>query len=182
MRWQRILLDMLYVMKKGVYLPLMNQNTQEPLEEFCTVIQELTELSDSIYRVEQAKAEAASERKHHLLDGCIQREQAYILKLRGLEQKRIQLSKTLGWEGLTFRKILEKVSPQEKTQLQPLFTNLEQTLKKLDQSRKASEQIINVRVHELQVAIAQRQGTSYDNAGNIDLNSPVLSKMKNRYV
>lgn len=159
----------------------MSQNTPS-FDEFITVLQETTKLIASISQIENAKAEAASEKMHRRLDSFIQTEQAHILKLRGLEQKRMRLAETLGWKGLTFRQILEKASPEENEQLQPEFNQLEETLKGLEHSRKASEQIINVRLHELQVAIAQQEGGSYDDAGNINLNSPYHSKMKDRYV
>lgn len=160
----------------------MTQTTQETFEEFISVIRDLTGLAASISQVEEDKAQAASEKHHEKLDGYIQEEQAYILQLRGLEQKRMRLSKSLGWESLTFRKILETAEPEQKERLEPLFYDLEQQLQMLEQSRKSAERIINVRVHELQVLLAQRDGGSYDDAGNINLNSPVHAKLKNRYV
>lgn len=160
----------------------MDQKTQTSFDEFIAVVQSTADLAASISKVETAKAQAASERLHHRLDGYIQTEQALILKLRGLEQKRMHLAEALGWKGLTFRQILEKVSPEEQEKLQPSFNHLEETLKSLESSRKASEQIINVRLHEIQVAIARREGGSYDDAGNVNLNSPYHSKMKDRYV
>lgn len=160
----------------------MAQTTQETFEEFTSVIRDLTELTASISQVEEAKALAASEKRHEKLDGYIQKEQAYILQLRGLEQKRIRLAASLGWESLTFRKILETAGPDQKECLEPLFYGLEQQLQMLEQSRKSSEQIINVRLHELQVLLAQKEGGSYDDAGNINLNSPSHAKLKNRYV
>lgn len=160
----------------------MSQNTPTSLDEFITVVRDTADLADSIAKVENAKTEAASEKMHHRLDSYIQTEQAMILKLRGLEQKRMHLAEVLGWKGLTFRQILAKASPEEREKLQPSFDHLEETLKKLENSRKSSEQILNVRLHELQVAIARREGSSYDDAGNVNLNSPYRSKMKDRYV
>ena len=55
----------------------MEQQTQRPLEEFTTVIKDLTILAKQITDLEDAKALAASERRHQLLDGYIQREQAW---------------------------------------------------------------------------------------------------------
>lgn len=159
----------------------MSQNTPS-FDELITVLQETAQVTASITQIENSKAEAASEKMHGRLDSFIQTEQALILKLRGLEQKRMHLAESLGWKGLTFRQILEKASPEEKEQLQPEFDRLEENLKGLEHSRKASEQIINVRLHELQVAIARQEGGSYDDAGNINLNSPYHSKMKDRYV
>ena len=160
----------------------MDQKTQKSFEEFTAVIQDLTAVVADIGKVEDAKARAAAEKHHQLLDGYIQREQAQILRLRGLEQHRIQLAETLGWNSLTCRQILER-APQEQVQiLKPLFVQLEEQLQQMQQSRKSSEQIIQVRLHELQVAIARQEGSSYDNAGNVNLSAPLHNKMKNTYI
>lgn len=156
--------------------------TTEPFEEFTSVIRDLTEVAASISQAEDAKALAASEKRHEKLDGYIQEEQAYILKLRGLEQRRMRLAKSLGWENLTFRKILDVAEPGQKETLEPLFYALEQQLAMLEQSRKAAERMINVRVHEIESLLAQREGGSYDDAGNVSLNSPAHAKLKDRYV
>ena len=160
----------------------MDQTTQTTLDEFIAVVQDTAELAVSIAKIETSKAEAASEKKRHYLDSYIQTEQAMLLKLRGLEQKRTHLAEALGWKGLTFRQILANASPEDREKLLPSFNQLEESLKGLETSRKASEQILNVRLHELQVAIARREGGSYDDAGNVNLNSPYRSKMKDRYV
>lgn len=160
----------------------MDEKTQTPLEEFTAVIQDLTAVVADIGKVEDAKAQAASQKRHQLLDGYIQREQALILKLRGLEQHRIHLAETLGWNSLTFRQILEKAPSEQVKILRPLFVQLEEQLNAMQQSRKSSEQIIQVRLHELQAALAKQEGSSYDNTGNVNLNAPLHSKMKNTYI
>ncbi len=161
----------------------MTQETQELFDKFTAVIRELTVLAGDIAQVEEAKAEAASLKRHERLDGFIQKEQAQILKLRGLEQHRMRLAGELGWESLTFRQILERAEDDQKRVLTPLFDELSRQLDRLQQSRKASEQIIRVRVHEIETAIAQQQGTSYDNSGNTTPgSSPHVNKMKDTYV
>lgn len=160
----------------------MNHSTQEPLDEFTAVIRELTNTANRIAQVENAKAQAASQKRHELIDGFIQDEQAYILKLRGLEQRRLRLAESLGWKSLTFRQILEKAAPSQKEQLKPIFSELENQLKQLEQARKAAEKIINTRLHELQVSISMRQGGSYDNTGSVNVNSPIHTKMRDQYV
>ena len=160
----------------------MEQQTQRPLEEFTTVIKDLTILAKQITDLEDAKALAASERRHQLLDGYIQREQACILKLRGLEQHRIRLAEALGWNSLTFRHILEKMPPQESKSIEPLFLELKSQLNRMQQARKAAEQIMKVRIHEINVAIAQKEGGSYDTEGNVNVSPPHPAKLKNTYI
>lgn len=160
----------------------MEQHTQELFDDFIAVIKEETLLAGDIAQVESDKAEAASLKRHHLLDGYIQKEQAQILKLRGLEQRRCRLMKNLGWDSLTFRQILEKASLRQGGQLRPLLEELEQQLKRLQDSRKASEQIINVRLHELDMALAAHTGSAYDNSGNVNPGPPLHSAMRDTYV
>ena len=47
------------------------------------------------------------------MDGILKREQVYMLKLRGLEQKRLRLAEAMGWKGLTFRQILSQSTPEQ---------------------------------------------------------------------
>lgn len=160
----------------------MEQTITNPLEEFQTVIRDLTATAKQITDLEDAKAVAASEKRHQLLDGYIQREQACILKLRGLEQHRIKLTGALGWDSLTFRQILEKIPSEEGKTLEPLFLELEGQLNRMQQARKAAEQMIKVRIHEINVAIAQKEGGSYDTEGNLNVTPPRAAKLKNTYI
>lgn len=160
----------------------MEQKAKKPFEEFTAVIKDLAILAKQISELEDTKAQAASERRHYLLDGYIQEEQACILKLRGLEQHRIRLAEALGWGSLTFRQILEKAPPEQRDVLQPLFFELERQLNSLQKSRKAAEQILKVRVHEIEAAIARQEGGSYDNAGNVSPSPAPRAKMKDTYI
>ena len=160
----------------------MDQDRQKLLEDFITVIKDLTDVAGHISRIEENKAQAASLKRHELLDGYIQKEQALILKLRGLEQHRIRLAKSLGWDSLTFRQILEKAPAEERQMLAPLFQELDGQLSHLKGAKEAAEKIINVRIHELQVAIARSEGSSYDNSGSMNISAPRPSKMRDTYV
>ena len=112
----------------------MDKNQLVLYERFLTILRELTETAHSIARAEEEKAVALSLKRHDLLDGFMKKEQAYILTLRGLDQHRVRLAKSLGWESLTFVQILEKVEPVQKEYLKILFHDLEQELRTLQQS------------------------------------------------
>lgn len=158
----------------------MNQTTHDAFTEYTGVIENLTAVAANIARVEEVKTTAATERRHELLDGCIQEEQAYLLKLRGLEQHRTKLQEVLGWNSFTLRQILEVASPEQEEILAPLFGKLEQQLNRLQQSREAAEQIIHIRLHELET-LTQR-GMSYDNGGNVSSNDASQPRIRNKYV
>lgn len=147
----------------------MSQTIQEPFTEYITIIQNLTAVAGSIARTEETKTAAVSARKHEILDDCIQEEQALLLKLRGLEQHRTRLQQTLGWEDLTLRQILDAASPEQTEALTQPFQKLDQQLRRLQTAREASERILKVRLHELEVF--SQMGASYDNGGNVSQNN-----------
>ena len=50
----------------------MNQTTQATLQDYIQIIRNLTAAARQITRTEEIKTAAASEKRHELLDGCIQ--------------------------------------------------------------------------------------------------------------
>lgn len=159
----------------------MERSTQDLFEDFAVVIEEAARLAGDIARTEADKAQAASSRQHHLLDGYVQEEQAQILKLRGLEQRRQRLARGLGWDSLTFRQILDRASEPQERRLAPLFEELERQLGRLKDSKGAAEQMINVRLHELNLLIARQTGASYGQDGSVNAAPPLHSAMKDTY-
>lgn len=143
----------------------MSQTTQEPLQEYIQIIRNLTSTARQITRAEESKTMAAAEKRHELLDGCIQEEQALLLKLRGLEQHRTRLQKTLGWESLTFRQILASADPEQYRVLDPVFQELDQQMQRLQQAREGAEKILNARLRELDHY--SQLSRSYNNEGNV---------------
>ncbi len=144
----------------------MSQTIHDPLKNYITVILDLTAVAGDITHVEEIKTAAAADKRHELLDGCIQEEQALLLKLRGLEQHRISLQKDLGWDTLTLQQILDRSSEEERELLSPVFARLDHYLRRLQQAREAAEKILKVRLHELEVF--SQMGASYDNSGNVN--------------
>ncbi len=147
----------------------MSQTIQELFKDYIFVIRDLTAVAGSIARVEEAKTAAVSGKKHEILDSCIQEEQALLLKLRGLEQHRIKLQKELGWDSLTIHQILDTAPSEQAEVLDPVFQTLDQQLRRLQKAREASERILKVRLHELEVF--SQMGAAYDNGGNVNKGS-----------
>ena len=149
-----------------------------PFDEFAEVLKQLTEAVDILTQMEVQKAHAAANSQHNLIAGFLNPEQAQILKLRGLEQKRTRLAQTRGWEGLTFRQILEQPENSQKECLSPLFAQLEAGVKRLTDTRTSADRVIKLRLRELEAAIAGKEGSSCPGDGN----APAPSRFKDRYV
>lgn len=150
-----------------------------PLDEFAGVLSQLTEVVHALAELEEQKADAAANSQHHLINEFLNPEQALVLKLRGLEQKRIKLAGTLGWQGLTFRQILEQADDGQSLVLNPLFMDLNTQVKRLTKARDASEKVIRLRLRELETAVAGEGGQNYGGDSRID-KTPV--HFKDQYV
>lgn len=135
------------------------------LREFTQVLGQLAGVVDALTQIEQQKAQAAAGGNHSLLNAYLNPEQAEILKLRGLEQKRMKLAGILGWTGLTFHQIMEQADPAQEEALSPLFTELNTGIKRLTNAMTASGRAIGVRLGELEAAINPENGSTYDSKG-----------------
>lgn len=145
----------------------MEYNTEytASLEEFAGVLRQLTDVVSSLTQIEEQKAQAAANSRHSLMNSFLSPEQAQILKLRGLEQKRIKLAASLGWKDFTFRQILEQADDRQKEVLSPLFASLDTGTKRLADIRDSADRIIRLRLKELESALSTGGG-GYDGSGS----------------
>lgn len=95
------------------------------MTKFADLIRQFAELFDRLIPLEQEKLDIVKQNQVSALEDIIKREQAEIMTLRGLDQKRERLQKELGFPDMTFSEILERVSGDEKTELQKLLRNWE---------------------------------------------------------
>lgn len=130
-----------------------------PLEEFCSTLTQLIKTVKTITAIEQGRVEAASQNQHQKIQACLNEEQAALLSLRGLEQKRMRQADALGWNGLTFQQILEAASPEQEAVLRPLFVELNESVSLLKEIRESADRIVKLRIHEFEEAIAAAGGT-----------------------
>lgn len=132
-----------------------------PFEEFTGVIAQLIKIVSSLAEYEEQKAAAAAGSRHELINNFLNPEQALILKMRGLEHRRIRLADVLGWNNLTFSQILELAGGDQKNTLLPLFTDLRKQAERLTAAKNSSEIILSLRLKELKTIIAQETATGY---------------------
>ena len=83
------------------------------LSGFQQLIRQFIVLFDRMIPLEQAKLDAVSQNEISRLEEIIKKEQAEIMALRGLDQKREKLQAELGWKDLTFQKILMRLSEEQ---------------------------------------------------------------------
>lgn len=96
---------------------------------FKKIIEEFIDFFDELIPIEQEKLDAAVNNRVSFIEECMHKEQAAVLKLRGLEQKREKEQEKLGMKGYTFRQILEQAPEDTAAVLQPLFDRLSEQVR-----------------------------------------------------
>lgn len=133
---------------------------------FIDVIKEFLRLFESLISIEQTKLDAAVKNRVSFVEDCMNKEQAAILHLRGLEQKREQAQKELGMEGLTFREILEKAPSDVEDVLRPMFDRLSGQIRTFQTLSESAKESIEVNLHMIQLASNPAEKGTYSHDGN----------------
>lgn len=121
---------------------------------FADLMKEFIEFFDTLIPIEQDKLDATVKNRVALVDDYMHKEQAAVMRFRGLEQKRDAEQKRLGLEGCSFRQILERVPDTDAAVLKPLFDRMDgqvRTLQSLSKNIKDAIEV-NLRVIELNLA------------------------------
>lgn len=135
-------------------------NVKHIIRQTIAAIEQFTE-------IEQTKLDAAADENLTTLEDCMTKEQAMIMRIKGLEHERIKWQKDNGCEGLTFKEILDKSSPDEKADLKFLYDSLSERLNLFQDVSKSAEQIIKANLYVVNRKLEQ-QGNTYAKNGNTE--------------
>lgn len=121
---------------------------------FVKLIEEFIDFFEELISVEQDKLDAAVKNRVSFVEECMHKEQAAVLRLRGLDQKREKEQERLGMAGYTFRQILKDAPEETAAVLKPLFDRLSEQVRMLQSITDNSKDIIEVNLHTIQSALA----------------------------
>lgn len=117
----------------------MTQELKLFAEATRRVQQQLSEMIAS----EKEKRQALLTQDMTRLEAVLPAQQAMVMKLESLEKKRMEAQEAAGFSGLTAAAILEKLSPEERTQLEPLFRETRETATVYSELNRAALEIAN---------------------------------------
>lgn len=143
------------------------------LSAFRELIRQFIELFDRMLPLEQSKLEVVSRNQVALLEDIIKKEQAEIMALRGLDQRRERMQEELGWKDLTFQEILRKLPEEERPDMKQLFDELAVRVTRFQSVTESSKTIMEVNLHAInQMAARQGGGTkTYKEDGSVEAGS-----------
>lgn len=131
------------------------------IEELIVVLKDIGGLLRQNIPLEQEKLKAVRENKVSFVEDCMLKEQAVLLKMRGLEQKREQILREAGYEGKTLREILQELSPEERNKLQPVIDEFLTSVQDFNSLNEESMKLIRLNLHQIRKEQAARGGEVY---------------------
>ena len=83
------------------------------MDELWDILEKLAAVLEEAIPLEETKLQAIREHHLTLLDDCMTREQALMMKIRGLDRDRESALKKQGMEGVGLRQIVERLPREE---------------------------------------------------------------------
>ncbi len=123
---------------------------------FIKIIEELILFFDDLISIEQEKLDAVVHNRVSFVEECMHKEQAAVLKLRGLDQKREKEQEVLGVKDHSFKDILGEAPEDVSAELRPLFDRLSDQVRVYQSISGNAKDMIEVNLHTIQSAIAAK--------------------------
>ena len=149
--------------------------------DFISLIKELIELFDALIAVEQKKLDSVVNNNISVVEECMKKEQAFVLRLRGLEQQRESIQTAMGMQGMAFREILSKVPQEISDELAPLFQELSEKVRAFQSVNDNAKDAIQVNLYQIQSVLDPSfEGTRFYSSSRAK--APEETHFTNRFV
>jgi len=125
----------------------------ENMDNFTSLIKEMTEFFDAFQLIEKNKLQAAASNDILELEELMKKEQAEILVLRGFERKQQEIQAQMGCQGLTFKEIIAKAPESDRPELENVYSRLSDSLDLFQKTTQSVKQAIDINLHAIQKAL-----------------------------
>lgn len=125
-------------------------------DDFIAVLSDLTKVFVNLLRVEETKLRASLENNIELLQSCMAKEQAASMELKGLERKRLQIQSSLGFSGLTFREIVDRVESEHALEVSTAVRLLGDSIRNFEAVSDEARTVIEMNLANLDMLLSQR--------------------------
>ena len=95
------------------------------LTDLNNIVIQITAFMEEVSISEQEKLTAITGKNLTALDQCMKKQQAQILKLRGLDKKREQIQTDLGFSNISYKGIIQQLNGLEEQTCTDLFNKLQ---------------------------------------------------------
>lgn len=122
---------------------------------FASLMSDFIDFFDTLIPIEQEKLDATLHNRVSLVEDIMHKEQAAIMRLKGLELKREVEQKRLGLEGCSFQQILENISSDDAAMLRPLFNKMNDQVHIVQSLSGNVKDAIEVNLHVIESSLAK---------------------------
>lgn len=124
------------------------------MEEFENILNEIIVFFDEIIDVENEKFNATLNNKVIIVEDCIKKEQALLLRLKGLDKKREIMQNKLGYNNMTFREIINNIPDNYKEKFQELFNTIQYRLKSYKEISKTAQSALEDSLYNINLKLS----------------------------
>lgn len=148
------------------------------MERFEQIINEMISLFDEHLPLEEEKLRAVQDDDVAAVEDCMKREQAVVLKLRGLEKKREEIQKSNGWEGKTFREIIEMIPQEKQSVYKQLLERLENSMSLFQNTNESALDTLRIHQREIEKVMKMKdpEGTYNQEGTSTQPHRPMTSR------
>jgi flagellar biosynthesis/type III secretory pathway chaperone len=118
----------------------------------------LLEFYQKFLKLEQEKHEYLKQNKLDRLDECIKREQAFVLKARGLELDRMELLRKIRHPNAKFRELIPEFPSESREQAQNLYESLSSVLTDMKKTNKENQLLTERKLRRASVVLEKLKG------------------------
>jgi len=138
----------------------MSDYTREDFNSFCEVIKEMLALFSDLIGFENKKLDAIAANDVALLDQYMKDEQVYLLKMKGLEQKREKVQEQLGAAGLSFSELIGRFSGPEQDALNALYDELSAKTTEVKDAVTGTKRYIDLHLNSITALLEKLEGNA----------------------
>ena len=125
--------------------------------EFFSLMDKHIALYTELFELEDAKLQDINKNNYKALDDYVKKEEALVLRVRGMESTREKFLKENGLDGLKMKEIIEQLPTEQKAHGQEIYEKFSKIVNKVNAVNKKSMFISEIRMHNLQKAIAKAE-------------------------
>jgi alanyl-tRNA synthetase len=147
------------------------------MDTLYELLKENSELYKIFLDLEYKKYDAVIKNDIKALDDIVSKEQAYYLKIRGIEQKREKLMDSLGMTGKTLKEIIDSTGNHI---LEDQYEELNNTITELKKINSLLKTLIKVRLNRIDkkmISLGEKENT-YSNGKNNSIQKSLLISHK----
>ena len=134
------------------------------LTDFEKILTEINLFIQDLTAVEKEKFDAAVKNNILVLEDCISKEQALLLRSRGLEQKRLNAQKSMNMDGLSLKQMIDSSSEEDKKRLTPLYHEINKNLTEYKDVYSNAKNAIEVNLHRINTHLESLTGKPFQNS------------------